>query len=107
MDTWAATQRACSWAATQRACSSAISQCITSMLRTLRAPASFVGRYPSDDINKFLWMVRIGGGEFPEIKERDYIGDGSYRVDNKVTKVRRHSCASSKVRSRRHYACQV
>jgi dolichyl-diphosphooligosaccharide--protein glycosyltransferase len=42
--------------------------------------------YPSDDINKFLWMVRIGGGEFPEIKERDYIGDGSYRVDNKVTK---------------------
>lgn len=42
--------------------------------------------YPSDDINKFLWMVRIGGGVFPEIKERDYIGDGQYRIDEKVTK---------------------
>ena len=29
--------------------------------------------YPSDDINKFLWMVRIGGGEFPEIQESDYL----------------------------------
>ncbi len=29
--------------------------------------------YPSDDINKFLWMVRIGGGVFPEIKENDYL----------------------------------
>jgi hypothetical protein len=29
--------------------------------------------YPSDDINKFLWMVRIGGGEFPHIKEQDYL----------------------------------
>ncbi|KAK9810592.1 hypothetical protein WJX73_002972 [Symbiochloris irregularis] len=40
----------------------------------------FIG-YPSDDINKFLWMVRIGGGVFPEIKERDYLGQGNYRVD--------------------------
>ncbi|KAL2500896.1 Dolichyl-diphosphooligosaccharide--protein glycosyltransferase subunit STT3A [Forsythia ovata] len=30
--------------------------------------------YPSDDINKFLWMVRIGGGVFPHIKEPDYLG---------------------------------
>lgn len=44
-------------------------------------------RYPSDDINKFLWMVRIGGGVFPDIKEKDYIGEGSYRIDEKVTKV--------------------
>lgn len=29
--------------------------------------------YPSDDINKFLWMVRIGGGVFPHIKEADYL----------------------------------
>lgn len=29
-------------------------------------------RYASDDINKFLWMVRIGGGVFPHIKESDY-----------------------------------
>jgi dolichyl-diphosphooligosaccharide--protein glycosyltransferase len=26
-------------------------------------------------------MVRIGGGVFPEIKERDYMGEGQYRVD--------------------------
>jgi dolichyl-diphosphooligosaccharide--protein glycosyltransferase len=26
--------------------------------------------YQSDDINKFLWMVRIGGGVFPHIKVR-------------------------------------
>jgi hypothetical protein len=58
---------------------------------TLHPTCKLFPRYPSDDINKFLWMVRIGGGEFPEIKERDYIGDGSYRVDNKVTKVRRLS----------------
>ncbi|ONM38051.1 Dolichyl-diphosphooligosaccharide--protein glycosyltransferase subunit STT3A [Zea mays] len=37
--------------------------------------------YPSDDINKFLWMVRIGGGVFPQIKEADYLKDGNYRVD--------------------------
>ena len=32
-------------------------------------------------------MVRIGGGVYPEIKEKDYIGEGSYRIDEKVTKV--------------------
>jgi dolichyl-diphosphooligosaccharide--protein glycosyltransferase len=37
--------------------------------------------YSSDDINKFLWMVRIGGGVFPVIKESDYLVNGEYRVD--------------------------
>ncbi|KAL8153002.1 hypothetical protein V2J09_010762 [Rumex salicifolius] len=41
--------------------------------------------YPSDDINKFLWMVRIGGGEFPHIKESDYLRDGQYRIDSQAT----------------------
>ncbi|XP_047307673.1 dolichyl-diphosphooligosaccharide--protein glycosyltransferase subunit STT3A [Impatiens glandulifera] len=41
--------------------------------------------YPSDDINKFLWMVRIGGGVFPHIKEPDYLRDGSYRIDSQAT----------------------
>jgi len=46
----------------------------------------FIG-YPSDDINKFLWMVRIGGGEFPGIREDDYMGaDGQYRVDSGASK---------------------
>ncbi|EFJ43283.1 hypothetical protein VOLCADRAFT_66117 [Volvox carteri f. nagariensis] len=43
--------------------------------------------YPSDDINKFLWMVRIGGGVYPEIKEPDYLTpEGDYRVDARGTK---------------------
>ncbi|CAM0954522.1 unnamed protein product [Alopecurus aequalis] len=48
------------------------------------ATVGLVG-YPSDDINKFLWMVRIGGGEFPHIKEPDYLRDGQYRVDAQAT----------------------
>lgn len=41
--------------------------------------------YPSDDINKFLWMVRIGGGEFPEIKEKDYLSaNGAYKIDSEA-----------------------
>uniref|UniRef100_M4F048 dolichyl-diphosphooligosaccharide--protein glycotransferase n=1 Tax=Brassica campestris TaxID=3711 RepID=M4F048_BRACM len=37
--------------------------------------------YSSDDINKFLWMVRIGGGVDPVIKEPDYLVNGELRVD--------------------------
>jgi len=30
--------------------------------------------YSSDDINKFLWMVRIGGGVYPQhIQEKEYL----------------------------------
>lgn len=30
--------------------------------------------YSSDDINKFLWMVRIGGGVYPQhVQEKDYL----------------------------------
>ena len=36
-------------------------------------------------------MVRIGGGVFPDIKEKDYLGEGGYRVDDKAGKVRRLS----------------
>lgn len=31
--------------------------------------------YDSDDIGKFLWMVRIAGGVYPHIIEDDYLGD--------------------------------
>lgn len=39
--------------------------------------------YSGDDINKFLWMVRIAEGIWPdEIRERDYFTPrGEYRVD--------------------------
>lgn len=51
----------------------------------------FIG-YPSDDINKFLWMVRIGGGVFPDIKENDYLdARGGYRVDEHMGKGLRDS----------------
>jgi dolichyl-diphosphooligosaccharide--protein glycosyltransferase len=33
-------------------------------------------------------MVRIGGGVFPDIKEKDYLGEGGYRVDDKGGKAR-------------------
>lgn len=33
--------------------------------------------YSSDDINKFLWMIRIAGGVYPEIKEADFYAPGS------------------------------
>jgi len=39
--------------------------------------------YSSDDINKFLWMVRIAEGVFPEIVESKYFSPrGEYRVDS-------------------------
>ncbi|GFP86881.1 dolichyl-diphosphooligosaccharide--protein glycosyltransferase subunit stt3a [Phtheirospermum japonicum] len=65
--------------------------------------------YSGDDIDKFLWMVRIGGGVFPHIKEPDYLvnkefiavyfmqvsqtvicienkdRDGEYRIDSEAT----------------------
>jgi len=38
--------------------------------------------YASDDINKFLWMVRIAGSTDPNIKEADYFTpQGEFRVD--------------------------
>ncbi|KAH7815452.1 putative dolichyl-diphosphooligosaccharide--protein glycosyltransferase subunit STT3B [Monocercomonoides exilis] len=41
--------------------------------------------YSGDDVNKFLWMVRIGGGVFPRIVEADYLSKrGEYRVDSEA-----------------------
>ncbi|KAF9624042.1 hypothetical protein IFM89_007740 [Coptis chinensis] len=60
--------------------------------------------YSSDDINKFLWMVRIGGGVFPVIKEPDYLVNGEYRVDKEMRYdvlacVRRHSVSHNEYSS--------
>jgi len=39
--------------------------------------------YASDDINKFLWMVRIAGSTDPNVKEKDYFTpSGEFRVDS-------------------------
>ncbi|KAL0212571.1 hypothetical protein RCL1_006197 [Eukaryota sp. TZLM3-RCL] len=41
--------------------------------------------FASDDINKFLWMVRIGGKEFGDISEEEYLTErGEYRIDKEA-----------------------
>nr|OQO23640.1 Dolichyl-diphosphooligosaccharide--protein glycosyltransferase subunit stt3 [Rachicladosporium sp. CCFEE 5018] len=49
--------------------------------------------YSGDDINKFLWMVRIAEGIWPdEVKERDFFTSrGEYRVDDGATPTMRNS----------------
>ena len=43
--------------------------------------------YSGDDINKFLWMIRIGEGVYPDdISERKFFTDrGEYKVDKDAT----------------------
>ena len=49
--------------------------------------------YSGDDINKFLWMVRIAEGIWPdEVKERDFFtARGEYRVDDGATDTMKNS----------------
>lgn len=49
--------------------------------------------YSGDDINKFLWMVRIAEGIWPdEVKERDFFTErGEYRVDDGATETMKNS----------------
>ena len=49
--------------------------------------------YSGDDINKFLWMVRIAEGIWPDqVKERDYFtARGEYRVDDEASPTMRNS----------------
>ncbi|KAK7682916.1 oligosaccharyl transferase stt3 subunit [Cerrena zonata] len=49
--------------------------------------------YSGDDINKFLWMVRISEGIWPdEIHERDFFTErGEYKMDKDASKAMRES----------------
>jgi dolichyl-diphosphooligosaccharide--protein glycosyltransferase len=49
--------------------------------------------YSGDDINKFLWMVRIAEGIWPdEVKEREFFTPrGEYRVDAEATDTMKNS----------------
>ncbi|KAJ3416106.1 oligosaccharyl transferase stt3 subunit [Chytridiales sp. JEL 0842] len=49
--------------------------------------------YSGDDINKFLWMVRIGEGVYPnEVNERSFFTErGEYRVDDQATPTMKNS----------------
>ncbi|KAG9313158.1 glycosyltransferase family 66 protein [Chiua virens] len=48
--------------------------------------------YSGDDLNKFLWMVRIAQGVWPdEIQEPNYFNQGEYRVDDRASPTMRES----------------
>lgn len=49
--------------------------------------------YSSDDMNKFLWMVRIAEGIWSkEVRERDFFTEkGEYRVDHEATEAMKNS----------------
>ena len=49
--------------------------------------------YSGDDINKFLWMVRIAEGIWPDqVRERDFFtARGEYRVDDEATPTLKYS----------------
>lgn len=49
--------------------------------------------YSGDDINKFLWMVRIAEGIWPdEVKERDFFTPrGEYKVDHDASETMKNS----------------
>jgi len=46
-----------------------------------------MSHYSGDDISKFLWMIRIAAGVFPQIKENNYYNQGSYRVDSEASPI--------------------
>jgi dolichyl-diphosphooligosaccharide--protein glycosyltransferase len=49
--------------------------------------------YSGDDINKFLWMVRISEGIWPdEVHERDFFSDkGEYKMDHEASETMKNS----------------
>jgi len=48
--------------------------------------------YSGDDINKFLWMVRISGGVYPRVVEQTYFSkQGRYVMDATVSDVMKNS----------------
>lgn len=52
----------------------------------------FGGRtgFGGDDINKFLWIVRIVNNAFPHIKEADYVVNG-YAIDGRISPAMKNS----------------
>jgi dolichyl-diphosphooligosaccharide--protein glycosyltransferase len=48
--------------------------------------------YSGDDINKFLWMVRIAQGVYPDdVKEASFFNNGQYRIDDEASKTMKDS----------------
>ena len=46
--------------------------------------------YSGDDINKFLWMLRIAANAFPHLKESDFTMNG-YVVDQRISPALKNS----------------
>jgi len=45
-----------------------------------------MANFSGDDISKFLWMIRIAAGVFPQIKEQNYYNkNGRYKIDKDVS----------------------
>lgn len=38
--------------------------------------------YSGDDINKFIWIIRITAGYYPKVKEDNFLARGVYRTDS-------------------------
>ncbi|CAI2387653.1 unnamed protein product [Moneuplotes crassus] len=41
--------------------------------------------YSGDDVSKFIWMIKIAQGVYPEIVESNYFSNGQYRIDNQAS----------------------
>lgn len=50
-----------------------------------------MSNYSGDDISKFLWMVRIAAGVFPQVKENAFYNKGHYRVDSGMSQTMQDS----------------
>ena len=51
----------------------------------------FIG-YSGEDINKFLWMIRIASGVYPDdVQEANFFNAGQYRIDADATPTMRNS----------------
>jgi dolichyl-diphosphooligosaccharide--protein glycosyltransferase len=55
-----------------------------------------LSNFSGDDISKFLWMIRIAAGVFPQVKEQDFYNDGRYKIDDKGSDIF-HNCLMYKL----------
>lgn len=47
--------------------------------------------YSGDDVSKFIWMIRIAQGVYPEVIESSFFANGQYRIDSQATDTMKNS----------------
>ena len=47
--------------------------------------------YSGDDVSKFIWMIRIAQGVYPEVIEQNFFANGQYRIDTQATDTMKNS----------------